>query len=202
MSLEQHHVLMNLEEQKKHEEEQRKYEEEQRKHEEEQRKYGKAQRKEEAEQRRLEDEREERRRQHELALKDSEQALKASKLALIEKELELERAQKESAEAIAAQQASSPIPAAPNVTLSSLNSLVPKWTEEELEARLEEVEALFDNFNTTEAKRALVLTKHLDRKAKAALLLLEKSQRGNLAEVRRVITKAYEITPEKWRQRF
>ncbi|XP_066969241.1 uncharacterized protein F44E2.3-like [Macrobrachium rosenbergii] len=140
---------------------------------EEQKKHEEAQRNEEAEQRRLEDEREERRRHHELALEKSKQALKASKLALIENELELERAKKESAEAIAIQQASNPTPAVPNALLSSLNSLVPKWTEEKPEAWLEEIEALFDNFNTPEAERALVLTKHLEGKAKAALQSLE-----------------------------
>ncbi|XP_066968280.1 uncharacterized protein [Macrobrachium rosenbergii] len=168
--------------------EQRKYEAEQRKYEEERRVY-------EAEQRQYEEEREERRRQHELACKETELALK-------EKELELERAKMENAEAMASHQASSPTPAASNAPISSINSLVPKWTEDEPEAWLEEIEALFDNYSTTETERALILAKHMEGKAKAALRSLEKSQRGNMAEVRRVITKAYEITPEKWRQRF
>ncbi|XP_066950619.1 arginine and glutamate-rich protein 1-B-like [Macrobrachium rosenbergii] len=112
----------------------------------------------------------------ERAKKEGEQALQANELALKEKELELERARKESTEALASQQASSPTPAASNAPLSRLNALVPKWTEEKPEAWLEEVEALFDNFNTTEAERALVLTKHLEGKAKAALHPLEQSQ--------------------------
>ncbi|XP_066988203.1 protein enabled homolog [Macrobrachium rosenbergii] len=66
-------------------------------------------RQQEAEQRREEEEREERRRQYELALKD--------------RELELERAKKESAEALAAQQASSPTPSALNAFLSTVNNL-------------------------------------------------------------------------------
>ncbi|XP_066965532.1 uncharacterized protein [Macrobrachium rosenbergii] len=158
----------------------------------------------------------ERRRQHELAFKESEQALraskqalkaseqalKASKLALIEKKPELEIARKESNEAITIQQASNPTPAAPDAPFSSLNSLVSKWTEEESEAWLEEIKALFDNYLTTETERALVFTKHMEGKAKTALRLLERSPRGDMTEVRRVITKAYEITPEKWRQWF
>ncbi|XP_066950834.1 ensconsin-like [Macrobrachium rosenbergii] len=86
------------------------------------------------EQRQLEDTREEQRRQHEFALKESEQALKESELAFREKELELEKARRESAEAMAIQQASNPTPAAPNAQISSINSPVPLWTEEEPEA--------------------------------------------------------------------
>ncbi|XP_066969187.1 MAP7 domain-containing protein 1-like [Macrobrachium rosenbergii] len=93
--------------------EQRNYEAEQRNYEAEQRKY-------EGEQRQLENEREERRGQHELALK--------------EKELELEKARKENAEVMAIEQASSPTPAAPNAPTSSINSIVPKWTEDKPEA--------------------------------------------------------------------
>ncbi|XP_066943117.1 IgA receptor-like [Macrobrachium rosenbergii] len=160
------------------------YEVEQRRYEEEKRRY-------EVEQRPLEDAREEQRRQQELALKESSQALKKSELALKEKELELE-----------IQQASNTTPVAPNGPISSINSLVPKWIEEESEAWLEEIEALFENYNTIEIERALVLAKNMEGKAKAALSSLEKSQRGDMLEVRRVITKAYEITPENWRQQF
>ncbi|XP_066946990.1 meiosis-specific nuclear structural protein 1-like [Macrobrachium rosenbergii] len=138
----------------------------------------------------------------ERAKKEGEQALKANELAVKEKELDLERARKESAEALPSQQDSSPTPAASNTPLSSLNAQVPKWTEEEPEAWLEEVKVLFDNFNTTESERALVLTKHVEGKAKAALHSLEQSQRGDMAAVHEVIAKAYEITSEKWRQQF
>ncbi|XP_066941088.1 uncharacterized protein [Macrobrachium rosenbergii] len=148
------------------------------------RNYEAKQRRYEEEQRRYEEEREEWRRQHKLTLK--------------EKELELKKVREESGEAMAIQQASNPTPAAPNAPISSINSLVPKWTEEELEAWLGEIEALFKNYNTTETKRALVLTKHMEGKAKAALCSLEKSQRGYMLEVHRVIIKACEITPEKW----
>ncbi|XP_066958898.1 UBX domain-containing protein 1-like [Macrobrachium rosenbergii] len=96
--------------------ERRNYEAEQRKYEAEQKKYEAGQRRYKAEQRQLEEEREERRRQHELAFK--------------EKELELERAKRENAEDMARQQASSPTPAAPNAPILSINSLVPKWTED------------------------------------------------------------------------
>ncbi|XP_066964191.1 arginine and glutamate-rich protein 1-B-like [Macrobrachium rosenbergii] len=122
----------------------------------------------EEEQRQQDEDRAERRRQHKLALKESEQALKASELVLKDKEIELERARKESTKAIASQQASNPIPAAPNAPLSSLNSLVPKWTEEEPEERLEEVEALFDNFNTTEAERDLSADQTPGRKSEGS----------------------------------
>ncbi|XP_066981048.1 golgin subfamily A member 6-like protein 26 [Macrobrachium rosenbergii] len=135
-------------------------------------------RQEEAEQRREEAEREERRRQeeakreerrrqHELALKESEQALKVSELELLDKELELERAKKESAEALAAQQASSSTPSALNTFLSTVNSLVSKWTEDEWEQWLEEIEFLFETYVVGPAERTLLLTKHLDGKAKA-----------------------------------
>lgn len=80
-------------------------------------------------------------RQHELALKESEQALKASELALLDKELELERAKKESA-ALAAQQVCSPTPSTLNTSLSTVNNLVGKWTEDEPEQWLEEIEFL------------------------------------------------------------
>ncbi|XP_066964332.1 uncharacterized protein [Macrobrachium rosenbergii] len=124
------------------------------------------QRRYEEEQRQLEDTREGRRRQHELALK--------------EEELQLEKARKESAEAMAIQQASNPTCAAPKALISSINSLVPKWTEEEPEAWLEEIELLFENCNTTKTEKALVLTKHMEGKAKAALRSLEKSQSDNM----------------------
>ncbi|XP_066964340.1 uncharacterized protein [Macrobrachium rosenbergii] len=59
---------------------------------------------------------------------------------------------------------------------------IPKWTEEEPEAWLEEIETLFDNYNTTETERALVLAKHMEGKAKAALHSLEKSQSRDMVE--------------------
>ncbi|XP_066965653.1 uncharacterized protein [Macrobrachium rosenbergii] len=99
--------------------ERRNYEAEQRNYE--------AERRSEEQQRQLEDEREERRRQHELACKESELALK-------EKELELERRRIANVEAMATHQASNPTPAAPNAPISGINSLVPKWTEDEPEA--------------------------------------------------------------------
>ncbi|XP_066955270.1 uncharacterized protein [Macrobrachium rosenbergii] len=119
-----------------------------------------------------------------------------------EKELKLEKSRRENGEAMAIQQASNPTPAAVNALISSINSLVPRWTEEEPEAWLEEIEWLFENYNSIETEKALVLAKHIEGKAKAALCSLEKSQRGDMVKVRRVIMKAYEIPPEKWRQQF
>ncbi|XP_064120750.1 uncharacterized protein LOC135225347 [Macrobrachium nipponense] len=57
-------------------------------------------------------------------------------------------------------------------------------------AWLEEVEALFENYPTTEIERAALLAKHLDGKAKTALRSLDQGQQGDLVEVRQVITKA------------
>ncbi|XP_066958318.1 uncharacterized protein [Macrobrachium rosenbergii] len=173
--------------------EKRKYEEAQRQHKAERRREDEEReerrRQQEAEQWREEEEREEWRRQHELAFKD--------------RELELERAKKESAEALAAQQASSPTPSALNTSLSTVSNLAGKWTEDEPEQWLEEIEFLFETYDVSLAERAFLLfTKHLDRKAKAAHRALERDQRGDMAAIREAIAKAYEITPERWRQQF
>ncbi|XP_064083012.1 ATP-dependent helicase brm-like [Macrobrachium nipponense] len=100
------------------------------------------------------------------------------------------------------QPASSPTPTVSSSPIASINALILKWSEDEPEAWLEEVEALFENYPTTEIERAALLAKHLDGKTKTALRSLDQGQRGDLVEVHRVITKAYEITPERWRQRF
>ncbi|XP_066952472.1 troponin T, skeletal muscle-like [Macrobrachium rosenbergii] len=127
------------------------------------------QRKYDEEQRQLEDAREEKKRQHELTLKENELAFK-------------KKARMESAEAMATQHASNPTPAAPNAPISSISSLVLKWNEEEPEVWLEEIKTLFENYNTTETERVSVLAKHMEGKAKAALCLLEKRQRGDMVE--------------------
>ncbi|XP_064079849.1 uncharacterized protein LOC135196937 [Macrobrachium nipponense] len=130
------------------------------------------------------------------------EAERKHELALKEKELEVEKARQVNAEALAMQPAPSPTPTVSSNPIASINVLIPKWTEDEPEAWLEEVEALFENYPTTEIERAALLAKHLDGKAKTALRSLDQGQQGDLVEVRRVITKAYEITPERRRQCF
>lgn len=49
--------------------------------------------------------------------------------------------------------------------------------EDEPEVWLDEMETLFDNYTTTEMKRALVLSKHMEGKAKAVLHLSERGQK-------------------------
>ncbi|XP_066941082.1 uncharacterized protein [Macrobrachium rosenbergii] len=164
--------------------EKRKYEEEQRQEEEEREEQRRQQ---EAEQRREEEEQEERKRQCE---SEEEERRRQHELALKDRELELERAKKESAEALAAQQVSSPTPSALNTSLLTVNNLVGKWTEDELEQWLEEIEFLFETYDVSLAERALLLTKHMDGKAKAAHRALERDQRGDMAAIREAIVKA------------
>ncbi|XP_066964195.1 troponin I-like [Macrobrachium rosenbergii] len=83
-----------------------------------------------------------------------------------------------------------------------INNLVGKWPEDEPEQWLEEIEFLFETYDVSPAERALLLTKHLDGKAKVAHQALERDQLGDMAAVREAIAKACEITPERWRQRF
>ncbi|XP_066958294.1 uncharacterized protein [Macrobrachium rosenbergii] len=51
---------------------------------------------------------------------------------------------------------------------STINNLVSKWTEDEPEQWLEEIEILFETYDVGPAERALLLTKHLDGKTMAA----------------------------------
>ncbi|XP_066968119.1 nucleolar protein 58-like [Macrobrachium rosenbergii] len=51
-----------------------------------------------------------------------------------------------------------------------------RWTEDEPEQWLEEIEFLFETYDVGPAERASVLTKHLEGKAKAAHRALERYQ--------------------------
>ncbi|XP_064111484.1 uncharacterized protein LOC135218975 [Macrobrachium nipponense] len=104
-------------------------------------------------------------------------------LALKEKDLEMEKARQVSAKALAMQPAPSPTPMVSHSPIASINALIPKYMENEPEAWLEEVEALFENYATTDIERAALLAKHLDAKAKTALHSLDQGQRGDMVEV-------------------
>ncbi|XP_066972396.1 uncharacterized protein [Macrobrachium rosenbergii] len=95
------------------------------------------------------------------------------------------------------QPATPPPPAAGMSALSQAHSFMPKWTESEPEVWLERAERVLECCDLS-----LVLTKFLGGKALVAYHALPADDRGNWEAVRQAVTKAYEITPERWRRRW
>ncbi|XP_066978965.1 uncharacterized protein [Macrobrachium rosenbergii] len=86
--------------------------------------------------------------------------------------------------------------------LGQARSFMLKWTEAEPEVWLKCAERVLDCCTLSPTELSLVLTKFLGGKALIAYHALPVEDQGDWEVVCQAVTKAYEITPKRWRRRW